>query len=190
MSTTADPARSLSEWFEQRLADDRDLSPDELHALGAELVERPDLWRPLVRHDANRRYYVSLRRDHHVDVWLICWMPSQDVGLHDHDVSVGAVHVVEGSVVEERLELGRPEVQCTLVEAGASFRFDARRIHNVAHAGDGPATSIHLYSPPVWKMGHYEVGDDGYLRRRSATYVEEIHASAGAGQPAAPTRPG
>jgi hypothetical protein len=176
MSTTADPAHSLSEWFEQRLPDDRDLTPPELDAIGAELVSRPDLWQPLVRHDAQARYYVSLRRDHHVDVWLICWMPSQDVGLHDHDVSGGAVHVVQGCVVEERLELGRTGVVRTLVETGGSFTFDASRIHNVAHAGDGPATSIHLYSPPVWKMGHYEVGEDGYLRRRSATYVEEVHA--------------
>ena len=176
MSTTADPAQSLAAWFEQRLADDRDLSPEELDTLGAELVGRPDLWRPLVHHDADTRFYVSLRRDHHVDVWLICWMPSQDVGLHDHDVSGGAVHVVQGSVVEERLELGHGDVQRRRFDAGGSFAFDSSRIHNVAHAGDGPATSIHLYSPPVWKMGHYEVGGDGYLRRRSATYVEEVHA--------------
>ncbi|HUZ85252.1 MAG TPA: cysteine dioxygenase family protein [Gaiellales bacterium] len=168
---------TLDDWFRRRLSDDRDLTPEELESLGADLVAREDLWRPLVRHDAAVRLYVPLRRDHHVEVWLICWMPGQDVGLHDHDVSVGAVHVVDGEVVEERLEFGRGELWRRVLAGGESFRFDSSRIHNVAHAGDGPATTIHLYSPPLWRMGFYEVADDGLVRRRAATYVEELHAS-------------
>lgn len=176
MSST-DPTRAIADWFDQRLSDDRDLAAEELDRLGAELAQRRDLWEPLVRHDADVRFYVPLRRDHHVEVWLICWMPSQDVGLHDHDVSVGAVHVVQGGVVEERLVLGQVELDRSRFEHGQSFTFDSSRIHNVAHDGRGPATTLHLYSPPLWKMGYYEAGDDGRLRRRSATYVEELKAS-------------
>ena len=171
-----DPATALAGWFRDRLPDGRDLDHHELQALGGELAASPELWRPLVRHDPQSRVLVQLRRDHHIEAWLICWMPSQDVGLHDHDVSVGAVHVVDGAVAEERMVLGRG-IETTEYPAGESFVFDASRIHNVRYAGDGPATSIHLYSPPLWRMGYYELDGDGRLSRRSATYVEELRAS-------------
>lgn len=171
-----DPAAALARWFRDRLPDGRDLDEHELAALGHDLAARPELWQPLARHDPQSRVLVQLRRDHHVEVWLICWMPSQDVGLHDHDVSVGAVQVVDGTVAEERMVLGRG-IETTEYAAGESFVFDASRIHNVRHSGSGPAVSIHLYSPPLWRMGYYELDGDGRLSRRSATYVEELRAS-------------
>ena len=35
-------------------------------------------------------------------------------------------------------------------------------------------TSLHLYSPPLWRMGYYDVGEDGRISRRSASYAEEL----------------
>ena len=54
---------------------------------------------------ATERVYVSLHRDAHVDVWLLCWTPENDTGWHDHDVSSGAVAVVAGELVENNLTL-------------------------------------------------------------------------------------
>ena len=44
------------------------------------------------------------------------------------------------------------------------------------HAGpaDNPATSIHVYSPALWRMGYYETDPSGLLRRVSITYAEEL----------------
>ena len=72
------------------------------------------------------------------------------------------------------------------VQTGQSFTFDASRIHNVRHAGEQASTSLHLYSPPLWRMGYYEECEDGRLARRSATYVEEL----GAGRLSGPERSG
>ncbi len=38
-------------------------------------------------------------------------------------------------------------------------------IHRVRHAGTGPATTLHAYSPPLQRVGTYEVADDGALLR-------------------------
>ena len=38
--------------------------------------------------------------------------------------------------------------------------FTAADIHRVNHAGDGPAVSLHAYSPPLRRMGAYEVDAD------------------------------
>jgi len=51
-----------------------------------------------VAHSGEQRHYVSLHRDEFVDVWLLCWMPGDDTGWHDHDTSSGAVRVVRGSI--------------------------------------------------------------------------------------------
>jgi hypothetical protein len=105
--------------------------------------------------------------------WLICWMDDHDTGFHDHDLSAGAVHVVEGSVREERLRVGQAPLARTFGQ-GAVFDFASADIHRVAHAGGPPATTIHAYSPPLWRMGAYEIGPGGQVRRHSVSYAEEL----------------
>jgi hypothetical protein len=173
-----DPLAAADRWLRERTPADRDLEPGELSILAAALAGEPALWQRLVQHRTDQRHYVRLRRDHHLEVWLICWMPSQDTGLHDHDRSGGAVHVVAGTVAEDRMVLGQPGLDTVEYPAGGGFAFDASRIHNVRHAGSGAATSLHLYSPPLWRMGYYQIGDDGRLARHTATYVDELGSGA------------
>src|SRR3954454_16053218 len=70
------------------------------------LAAEPARWAHLVEHDPQRRVYEELLRDDELAVWLICWMGYHDTGFHDHDLSSGAVAVVEGEVAEERFSLG------------------------------------------------------------------------------------
>jgi hypothetical protein len=81
--------------------------------------------------------------------------------------------VLAGAVREDRLVLGGGTVS-RLAAAGESFTFAASDIHRVVHAGDVPAVTIHAYSPPLWRMGAYEVADGGELRRHSMSYAEEL----------------
>jgi predicted metal-dependent enzyme (double-stranded beta helix superfamily) len=150
-----------------------DLSQDELTTLVADIAVRPQEWAPLVAHEPDARTYVELHRDEHVAVWLICWMNDHDTGYHDHDLSAGAVGVAAGAVREERLVLGGPPLE-RVAAAGEAFSFGPADIHRVAHAGDAPAVTIHAYSPPLWRMGAYEVLDSGELRRWSLSYAEEL----------------
>ena len=151
----------------------RDLDRDELEALAVRLAAAPERWRYLARHDPGERTYEELLRDDHVVVWLICWMEDHDTGFHDHDLSAGAVAVVDGAVREDRLLVGGPPAS-RVVAAGSSFSFAASDIHRVLHHGDGPAVTLHAYSPPLWRMGAYEVRPDGALTRRSLSYAEEL----------------
>ncbi|MEY2534924.1 MAG: hypothetical protein QOF29_2834 [bacterium] len=152
---------------------DRDLDAPELEDLVTRLAGRPDLWAHLVRHDPGERVYEEVLRDNHVAVWLICWMEDHDTGFHDHDRSAGAVAVARGAVTEDRLLLGRPPSSRT-VGAGRSFSFAASDIHRVRHADAGPAVTIHAYSPPLWRMGAYEIRPGGELARHSISYAEEL----------------
>jgi len=149
------------------------MNTQELIAFVQGLATKPESWRHLVEHDRAARTYSELLRDDNVAVWLICWMDEHDTGFHDHDLSSGAVAVADGAVAEDRLALGGPPVT-RVAEAGESFHFTAADIHRVRHVGDQPAVTIHAYSPPLWRMGAYEILDGGELRRHSLSYAEEL----------------
>src|SRR6476619_6306548 len=83
----------------------RDLTPEELEVLVDSIAAHPEAWSDLVAFDSDDRVYVSLHRDAHVDVWLLCWTPENDTGYHDHDISSGAVAVVAGELAENNLSL-------------------------------------------------------------------------------------
>ena len=152
---------------------ERDLTAPELEAFVRDLMARPEEWAHLIDHDPEQRTYELLLRNDHVAVWLICWMEDHDTGFHDHDLSGGAVGVVAGAVREDRLVLGGG-TSSRVAGAGESFTFAASDIHRVLHEGDVPAVTIHAYSPPLWRMGAYEVADTGELRRHSVSYAEEL----------------
>ena len=152
---------------------DHDLDRTELCALVAQIAADPAQWRHLVRHTTAERTFEQLRRDQHVDIWVISWTSGIDTGFHDHDLSRGAVAVVDGEVIEQRLVLGGPPREL-LHRAGDVFDFDASHVHRMRQVRDLPAVSIHAYSPPLWRMGTYVVAPDGTLRRESISYAEEL----------------
>ncbi len=157
----------------------RDLSGPELEAFAGELAARPELWIELVKHDSTQRVYEELLSDDHVTAWLICWMEDHDTGFHDHDISAGAVAVIGGRVREERLAIDQPPRK-RVFGAGESFYFSPADIHRVRHAGEDPAVTLHVYSPPLLRMGAYTVASDGVLERHPVSYTEELRVGAGA----------
>ena len=130
-------------------------------------------WSPLVRHDPGRRVFKPVLDRPDVEAWLICWMPGHDTGFHDHDLSSGAVTVVAGSVLEERLRLGAG-VTSRRFRTGDTFEFSATDIHRVTHTGEVPAVTLHAYSPRLRRMGAYAVGGDGALQRHPLAHGEEL----------------
>ncbi|MET0615365.1 MAG: cysteine dioxygenase family protein [Thermoleophilaceae bacterium] len=137
---------------------------------------RPELWRRLVRHDADERTYFQLHVDDDVELYLICWMRGHDTGFHDHDESAAAIAVLDGQVSEERLSLGGP-VRRTL-GAGDHVTIAPEAIHRVRHTGDSPAVTLHAYSPPLHRVGTYEVAEDGALLRHPRPAERPLEAAA------------
>ena len=151
---------------------ERDLDPGELLELATSIARDRALWAGHVTFSDTERHYVSLHRDAHVDVWVLCWTPANDTGWHDHDISSGAVAVAQGALVEHNLTVGVPLAR-TEVGAGLAYSFGAEHIHRLTglHAG---SVSIHAYSPPLWRMGQYVLTASGVLRRTSVSYADEL----------------
>jgi Cysteine dioxygenase type I len=163
-------------WLQARVPPGENLAREQLAELARAIAGETRLWRPLVRHDPERRIWHQLYRDPHLDVWLICWERAQDTGYHDHDLSSGAVCVVEGTLLEDyfyRRPDGWVEERTRERPPGSLWDFDNASIHGLRHAEGPPVTSIHCYSPALWRMGYYEPGPLG-LRRESITYADEV----------------
>lgn len=150
-------------------------STAELTALVTGLREHPSLWAPDLVHDPVERQFVLVARTENVEVWAVAWMDGHDTGFHDHDDAAAAIVVAEGSIVDERLALGG-EALATEHQAGASFVVEPGGIHRVRHAGQGPAVTLHAYSPPLDRMGTYVVGEAGRLLRLPQDGATELKA--------------
>jgi predicted metal-dependent enzyme (double-stranded beta helix superfamily) len=159
MSLESLPARCLDKRELRRLVDD--------------LAEDPGSWREHVNFPDGQRHYVSLHRDEYVDVWLLCWTPENDTGWHDHDISSGAVAVVDGALKEYNPRIGGSHVEVQ-VEGGVSFAFGPEHIHRLVGFADR-SVSIHAYSPPLWRLGQYSIDEGGVMRRLSVSYADELH---------------
>jgi mannose-6-phosphate isomerase-like protein (cupin superfamily) len=152
------------------------LSFEELKRFADGLAAAPDRWRHLVRHD-DVRVYEQIWDEQDVNAWLICWSEDADTGFHDHDDSGAGIVVISGSVREDRLTLaGVGGANSRVFGPGTTFTVPPTAIHRVLHAGQGPAVTIHAYSPPLRRMGAYRVGAHGELERESQPFEHELGA--------------
>ncbi|MGP0049077.1 MAG: cysteine dioxygenase [Solirubrobacteraceae bacterium] len=151
----------------------------ELERFAAGLAASPDHWAHHVRHTEHQRIYELIWDDEDVNAWIICWSEDQDTGFHDHDVSAAGMAVIAGQVREDRMTVsGRPWSR--QLGPGDTVSVPPVAIHRVLHAGDGPAVTIHAYSPPLRRTGAYRVTADGELQRESQPFETELRAPAGA----------
>jgi hypothetical protein len=140
------------------------LSAADLEQVAVTIRDRPELWEPLLVLDAQRRRYRLLYEDDRTDIWVLCWMPGQSTGFHDHDISDVGIAIARGMVVERQLRLPTGATALEL-RPGSTRQGPAGYIHSVAHGEGVPAVSIHCYSPPLMKVGQYRVDADGVLSR-------------------------
>jgi mannose-6-phosphate isomerase-like protein (cupin superfamily) len=158
------------------LARDRvSLSGPELSVFATGLAGEPDRWAHLLDDLDGTRAYELIWDDSDVNAWAIRWSEDADTGFHDHDESAAAIAVIRGRVREDRLALGGP-AHSREFTAGETFVVEPVAIHRILHAGDGPAVTIHAYSPPLRRTGAYRVGPDGELERESQPFEVELGA--------------
>ena len=125
-----------------------------LEQIAAGIASSP-LWRGQIEHDPVVRPSVRLVATDSYEVWLLGWSPGQSVELHDHGDAAGAFVVVEGELVEVRVGDGQA-LERDVIRAGGSRVVPVGEVHDVLNLSGDTATSIHVYSPPLSSMTHYD----------------------------------
>jgi quercetin dioxygenase-like cupin family protein len=95
------------------------------------------------------------------DAWLIDWPEGTSVPRHDHDGAAASLCVVRGRLVETRF--GPTGATFHTLQPGEVRRVAADASHEIANVATDPATSVHVYSPPLTAMGFYDP-DGGPVR--------------------------
>ena len=128
-----------------------------LEQIAAGIAASP-LWQGQIEHDPLVRPSIRLVVTESYEVWLIGWSPGQSVELHDHGDAAGAFVVVEGELVEVVVDADR-DLRRNVITAGGSRTVPVGQIHDVLNLSEATATSIHVYSPPLSTMTHYDALD-------------------------------
>jgi histidine ammonia-lyase len=116
-----------------------------------------------------------LWRNDSSEAWLNLWWDPRDTGYHDHDGSGVGVYVIEGRASNAALALDGPS-RLREYGPGESFAFEGDGIHRMEH--EPGAVTIHVYSPPIRSLGHYDL-IDGEIRRRPGAPDEPSPPSPG-----------
>ena len=104
------------------------------------------------------------------DAWVIAWPEGGRVSLHDHGASRGALAVVHGTLAETvpwRDDAGRLTLVRQDLAAGSLRSLELGHIHDVTNPGPETAVSLHVYSPPLTSMTHYDIADGRRLEART-----------------------
>lgn len=91
-----------------------------------------------------------LLRTERYDVWLVRWSGGAVADVHDHDGSVGVVHVIEGSLIERSTGLDGSARPDEVILAGATAAFGVDSVHSLSNRSvDRPALAVQVFSPPL-----------------------------------------
>ncbi|WP_308203838.1 cysteine dioxygenase, partial [Frankia gtarii] len=169
----ADPARHTEPFLPVECLSDEPGTVDlaTLRDLTAALAGVPRIWRPVIHHRSDRRWYTRLLLSATVEVWLIGWYPGQQTEVHDHGGALGAMAVAEGRVEEDRYDRNWTITRVREHVTGAAVGFGAAHVHRVANRGLEVATTIHAYSPPELPMRFAPTRNDADVRAVVATAV-------------------
>jgi predicted metal-dependent enzyme (double-stranded beta helix superfamily) len=118
-------------------------------------------WRPILRFDAEQRWYHRLALTEDYEIWLLSWLPGQSTGFHDHGEACGAFAVAQGELRESVGAPGRRQVRQRTAATGSLTSFGGRHLHNVGNVTAEPAVSVHAYSPPLSAMRRYDMTATG-----------------------------
>ena len=145
--------------------------PDTLVPYVRALADDPDLWRPHVRFDGDRRHWSRLPTRLDVDVWLLTWLPDQGSDLHDHGDAAAALTVVQGTLTEVRADRSGA-LSSAQLGAGASHWVAPGVVHDIVNRSTQPAVSIHVYAPRLRHMTFWHTEPGALVRGRTVVTSE------------------
>jgi len=109
----------------------------------------------------------TLKATPHYHAWVLCWKNGQRSPIHDHRGSSCAVRVLRGTLTQTFFEFApNGHVKATSsadFPAGSVIASRDMDLHQVSNlqAGSADLVTLHVYAPPLPRMGTYSLTDLG-----------------------------
>ncbi|MGP0029899.1 MAG: cysteine dioxygenase [Acidimicrobiales bacterium] len=142
------------------------VNPPELLALVRSYATEFEDRLPGARPHLSARSYELLELTDDLEIWAIHWPKDHGLELHDHGGSSGALWVVRGALEEHGVGPAGQLVR-RRIGRGDGAAFGPTYVHDVVNAEDAPATSLHLYAPPMASMTFYRRQGAGLVVERA-----------------------
>ena len=113
------------------------------------------------------------------DAWLITWPDRSGLEAHDHGHVRSLIHVIEGELIEVFADLaksGDPAVR--VLRRGSLTPADPSVVHSLTNRSGVDATTLHVYSPPLMDVTHFDLHSTGGCEALRSTSVVERAARA------------
>jgi cysteine dioxygenase len=130
-----------------------------------ELEAGPEI-EPFMRYSSKTYARNLVRAGEWYALWVMCWRNGQRSPIHDHKGSSCGVRVVQGTATETHFEFApNGHVKATfsrdllVADVCGTEDFDVHQISNL-QADDADLVTLHVYSPPLVKMGTYSLTDN------------------------------
>jgi DMSO/TMAO reductase YedYZ molybdopterin-dependent catalytic subunit len=155
---------------------ERPAAVSELTALLDRLKLTCDDVADLVRFSEQQYQRNSVRSGRWYHLWVLCWKNGQRSPIHDHRGSSCAVQVLRGTLTQTTFEFApNGHVKATGSQdypTGSQVLSQDQDLHQVSNlqAGDADLVTLHIYSPPLVRMGTYTLTD---RTRGEDVWVEE-----------------
>ena len=155
---------------------------DSLAGLLGNLEIRPEDVREFVQfgHTTYRRNL--MHSGPHYQALILCWRNGQRSPIHDHRGSSCGVRVIRGVATETTYERSPNGMVVALrsreIREGSVCATQDTDIHQMSNLGEGGADliTLHIYSPPLLRMGTYSV-DDTAVGEFDDPVVEHRHGA-------------
>ena len=100
----------------------------------------------------------SVYENENYEIFVVSWMPHRHSTIHDHAENGCIFKVLKGTLTEEKYHpktinyLGKNIYETN----GVSYIINQTSLHRVINYCDDIAVSLHIYSPPRYKIKSYE----------------------------------
>lgn len=112
-------------------------------------------WEQYVKFDSGKYNRALIARNDYVDVVIISWEEGQQSGLHDHPSNGCIMHILQGELDEDVYTEELVLIKTNHLTTGqTTFIQGSEGIHNIRN-GNTRSVSIHVYSPPDYKITFY-----------------------------------
>jgi len=101
-------------------------------------------------------------RNEDYELFIVSWMPRKGSSIHDHSKNGCLFKILRGELIEERYSMNEIKLESSTLfnENNIGYIENEEGLHRMLNKTDEIVVSLHLYSPPNYKIKSFDKNED------------------------------